>query len=86
MELRRVSDETVPFSRLRELEDRRVRMRFADGSETIAFLLSATQDMDGTLHFVYDRVEWSNNIRESGVAGGTAWYADGASLITIEEA
>jgi hypothetical protein len=76
----------VVFSQMRELEDRRVKMRFDDGHEVIAHLLSAVEDMDGSRHLIYDRVEWANHPRELATAKDSTVYAEGESLIFIEEA
>jgi hypothetical protein len=76
----------VAFSRMREFEDHRVKMRFDDGHEVIAHLLSAVEDMDGSHHLIYDRVEWANDPRELATAKDSTVYAEGESLIFIEEA
>ena len=44
----------VSFERMRSFENRRVIMRFDDDHEVIARLLSATEDMDGSHHLIYD--------------------------------
>jgi hypothetical protein len=77
----------MPFSlsALREFEDKRVRMRFDDDLECIATFLNASQDMDGSLHLVYDRVEWANDPRELATAKDSTVYAEGESLVSIEE-
>jgi len=71
---------------MRELENRRVRMRFDDGHEVVATLLSATQDMDGSLHLIYDRVESATepNAYFSEKASSSAFYSEGEALIEIE--
>ena len=74
----------IPLSRLRELEDQRVRMRFDDDHEVVATLLSATEDFDGSQHLVYDRVEWANDPREWATAKDSTVYAEGESLLSIE--
>jgi hypothetical protein len=75
----------IDFSVLRGLEDRRVRMRFDDGIEIIARLLSATEDLDGSQHLIYDRVEWSNDPRELATAKDSTAYAEAESLVAIEK-
>jgi hypothetical protein len=75
----------VPFSQMLEYQDKRVRMRFDDDHECVAMLLSATQDMDGSIHLVYDRVEWANDPRDLATAKDSTVYAEGESLISIEE-
>ena len=42
---------------LKPLEDRRVRIRFSDGQEVVAQLISASVDLDGSSHLIYDTVE-----------------------------
>jgi hypothetical protein len=76
----------MPFSlsALREFQDKRVRMRFDVGCEYIATFLSASQDTDGSLHLVYDRVEWANDPRELATAKDSTVYAEGESLLSIE--
>jgi len=75
----------IPLSELRVFEDKRVRMRFDDDLECIATLLNASQDMDGSLHLVYDRVEWATDPRELATAKDSTVYAEGESLLSIEE-
>jgi hypothetical protein len=75
----------VAFERMRELENRRVKMNFDDGHEVIARLLSATEDIDGSHHLIYDLVEWANGPRELASAAGSTVYAEGESLISIED-
>jgi hypothetical protein len=75
----------IPLSELREFQDKRVRMRFDDDLECIATLLNASQDMDGSLHLVYGRVEWANDPRELATAKDSTVYAEGESLLSIEE-
>jgi hypothetical protein len=60
-------------------------MRFDDDLECIATFLNASQDMDGSLHLVYDRVEWANDPRELATAKDSTVYAVGESLLSIEE-
>ena len=68
------------------MEDRRVKMRFDDGHEVVARLLSATEDIDGSQHLIYDKVEWANDPRELATATDSTIYAEGESLVYIEEA
>ena len=75
----------IPLIRLREFEDKRVKMVFDDDHECIATLLSASQDMDGSLHLVYDKVEWANDPRELATAKDSTVYAEGEYLVSIEE-
>ena len=75
----------IPLSKLREYEDKRVRMRFDDGYEYIATLLSASQDMDGSLHVVYDKVEWANDPTALERLTGLVLNAEGESLVSIDE-
>jgi hypothetical protein len=75
----------IPLSTMKDLQDKRVRMRFDDDHECIATLLSASQDMDGSLHLVYDKVEWANDPRELATAKDSTVYAEGEALVSIEE-
>ena len=61
-------------------------MHFDDGHQVIALLLSATQDGDGSRHLVYDAVEWANQADTYGGGRGTCYYADAATLVSIEPA
>ncbi len=76
----------ISLSELLVFQDKRVRMRFDDDLECIATLLNASQDMDGSLHLVYERVEWANDPRELATAKDSRVYAEGESLLSIEEA
>ena len=71
---------------MREFENQRVRMLFNDGLETMAWLHSAVEDSDGSLHLIYDRVEWANDPREFATAKDSTIYAEGESLVSIEGA
>ncbi len=75
----------ILLSRMRECENKRVKMRFDDDHECIATLLSASQDMDGSLHLIYDKVEWANDPRDLVDAKEATVYAEGESLVSIEE-
>jgi hypothetical protein len=59
-------------------------MRFDDDMECIATLVSANQDVDGSLHLVYDGVEWANDPRELATAKDSTVYAEGESLVSID--
>ena len=74
------------FGSARELAGERVRMRFDDGHEVVALLLSATTDTDGTQHLIYDAVEWTSEANTYGGGEGTCYYADGRTLTSIERA
>jgi hypothetical protein len=76
---------SVTFERMRELENRRVRMAFDDGLEVIGRLLSATEDLDGSHHLIYDLVEWASDPRELASSLDSTVYAEGESLVSIEE-
>jgi hypothetical protein len=41
--------------------------------------------MDGSLHVVYDRVEWANDPTALERLTGLVLYADGESLVSIDE-
>ena len=74
------------FKSLKMLEDKRVFMRFDDGHEVVAVLLSATEDMDGSQHLIYDAVEWTNQAETYGGGSGTCYYAPANTLVRIEPA
>jgi hypothetical protein len=76
---------TVSFSRMRECQDKRVKMRFDDGIELVALLLNVSQDMDGGLHLVYDNVEWASDTNALTNMQGKALYSPGESLVSIDE-
>lgn len=76
----------VSFERMRSFEHRRVTMRFDDAHEVIARLLSATEDIDGNHHLIYDQVEWANDPHEMASAKDSTVYAEGESLVSIESA
>ncbi len=75
----------IPLSELLEFQDKRVRMRFDDDLECIATLLNASQDMDGSLHLVYDKVEWTSDPAELSKLKDRALYTEGEHLLSIEE-
>jgi small nuclear ribonucleoprotein (snRNP)-like protein len=75
----------IPLTKLREYENKRVKMRFDDGYEYVATLLSATQDMDGSLHLVYEKVEWINDPSILENLKNKALYSEGEALASIEE-
>jgi len=70
---------------LRRFQDKQVKMRFDDGHEVVATLMNASQDLDGSLHLVYDRVVWANDPTEFANAQGSCCHAEGESLESIEE-
>ncbi|ADW70505.1 hypothetical protein [Granulicella tundricola] len=76
----------VLFSRMREFENQRVHMVFDDDHEVVATLLSATEDIEGSHHLIYDKVEWANDPREFATAKDSSVYAEGESLVSIEAA
>jgi len=76
----------VPLSRMLELVDRRVRKVFDHGLETAATLLFATEDMDGSQHLIFDRVEWTNGSRDFAAAKHSTLCAPGETLVSIEAA
>ncbi len=61
-------------------------MRFDDGHEVVALLLSATEDLDGSQHLIYDAVEWTNEAETYGGGLGTCYYADAGTLVSIRPA
>lgn len=75
---------TNAFGSARELAGERVRMRFHDGHEVVALLLSATIDMDGSQQLIYDAVEWTSEENTYGGGAGTCYYAEGRTLQSIE--
>ena len=78
---------TYNLQTLRQLQDQRVRMCFTDGHQVVALLLSATEDLDGSLHLVYDSVQWTNQPGVTyGGGPGTAYYAQADTLLSIEPA
>ena len=68
------------FRMLRDLQDHRVHMIFADGQEVIATLLNVSTDMDESRHLIYDKVEWSTLPHPEAFAG--PWYSAGENLVT----
>lgn len=72
------------FADVTALEGRRVKMRFDDGHEVIARLLSATTDIDGGQHLIYDKVEWSSDPHTYEEQGNSGFYAEGETLISID--
>ncbi len=73
------------ISSLQAYVDKRVKMRFDNGYECIATLLYATQDMDGSVHLIYDEVAWTSDPRETARAKDAAFHIEGERLIHIEE-
>ena len=74
------------FRAAQDLAGGRVRMRFDDGHEVVATLLSATTDTDGSQHLIYDAIEWANQAETYGGGTGTCYYAEAGTLISIEPA
>jgi hypothetical protein len=72
------------FEELRKLEGKRVRMRFDDGHEVIAYLVSATVDVEGGRHLIYNRVAWSSDPDTYQASGNTDFYAEGETLVAID--
>jgi hypothetical protein len=68
------------FKALKGLEDRRVRMIFADGQELVARLISVTVDMDDSRHVIYDKGEWSTTPHAEMGAG--VHYTRGEEVIS----
>jgi hypothetical protein len=68
------------FKGLKGLEDRRVRISFADGQEVIATLISVSIDFDQSRHLIYDRVEWSALPHAN--RGAAAYYSPGEELVS----
>ena len=76
-----MSDMTLEeFKALRELQDHRVRMTFADGQQIIATLHSVTTDFDESRHLIYDKVEWS--LLPHAQDSSAAYYEKGEELIS----
>jgi hypothetical protein len=76
-----MSDVTLEeFKALRELQDHRVLMTFADGQQIIATLHNVTTDFDASRHLIYDKVEWSAlpHAQDNSVA----YYAKGEELVS----
>jgi hypothetical protein len=67
------------FKALKDLEDCRVRIKFADGQEVIATLVSATIDLDESSHLIYEKVEWSELPHAN--LGDAAYYAPGEEVM-----
>ena len=76
----------VSYSQMREFQDRRVRIVVNDGDVFVATVLSATQDMDGSTHLIYDRVEWTNDPRKGAPDKRVAWHLEGEDIASIEQA
>ena len=64
------------FEELRALEGRRVKMRFEDGHEVIARLVSVTVDIDGSRHRIYDNAYQASD--------NTGFYNEGETLVAID--
>lgn len=72
------------FEELRALEGKRVRMRFEDGHQVVAWLLSVTVDIEGGRHLIYNRVEWSSDADTYQASENTDFYAEGETLVEID--
>ena len=72
------------FADVVALEGRRVKMLFDDGHQVIARLLSATTDIEGGQHLIYDQVVWSSEPDTYGEQGISAFYAEGETLVSID--
>ena len=72
------------FEQLRALEDKRVKMRFEDGHEVIARLVSVTVDIEGGRHLIYNAVEWSSDSDSYQASDNTDFYAEGETLVAID--
>ncbi len=72
------------FAEVAALEGRRVKMRFDDGHEVIARLLSATTDIDGGQHLIYDQIEWSSQPNTYAEKEPSGFYAEGETLVSID--
>ncbi len=77
---------THDLSTLQQLHDRRVRMRFDDGHEVVALLLSASEDGVGSQHLLYNAVEQTNQAETYGGGPSTCYYAEARTLVSIEPA
>jgi len=61
------------------MEGRRVRIKFADGQEVVAKLVSVITDFDESRHLVYDNVEWSALPHAD--RGNAAYYSPGEEVV-----
>lgn len=68
------------FKALKNLEDRRVHIKFADGQKVIATLVSVTTDFDESCHLIYDKVEWSASTHPD--RGEAAYYSPGEEVVS----
>ena len=75
---------SVPFSQMRALEGQRVRMNFEDGASLEAILLSATEDLDGSQHLIYDPLDSDPTANRTAL--DSSYYAEGESLVSLEPA
>jgi hypothetical protein len=72
------------FADVGALEGMRVKMVFTDGHQVIAHLLSATTDIEGGQHLLYDRVEWATQPNPYGQDLTETFHAEGETLLSID--
>ncbi len=72
------------FADVAALEGKRVKMTFSDSHQVMARLLSATTDIEGGQHLIYDQVEWSSDPNTYEEQGSSAFYAEGETLVSID--
>jgi hypothetical protein len=72
------------FADVGALEGMRVKMVFADGHQVIAHLLSATTDIEGGQHLLYDKVEWASQPNPYGEDLTETFHAEGETLVSID--
>jgi len=74
----------VTFKEVRKLQGQRVRMQFDDGREVVAVLLSATKDIDGSRHLIYDNLESASGAETSIIRAAGCFYANAKTLVNIQ--
>ncbi len=72
------------FADVGALEGMRVKMVFTDGHQVIAHLLSATTDIEGGQHLLYDKVEWASQPNPYGEDFTETFHAEGETLLSID--
>ena len=72
------------FERLKLLQDRYVKLVFADGRFAICKLFSATTDIDGSQHVVYEDVDGTSSAVHT-IPGGS-FYVSGEEIVSFESA
>jgi hypothetical protein len=72
------------FADVGALEGMRVKMVFTDGHQVIAHLLSATTDIEGGQHLLYDKVEWASTPNPYGEDLSETFHAEGETLLSID--